>query len=250
MRPNRTDIVGTAAIAVASTAAALAGAPVPVLAVLGILLFAAPGYVVGEVLLGARIAGLERVAVMGGLALAVPVLGGFALYAGGVPLNRTAWTCLLAGVTLAGDLVLAARRQPTVRKEAGASRPRALRLSARQLAAFGAAVVIAAGGIGIARVGAAVQHYPGFSELWISPVRAAPGSADLGVSNHEGRTEQYRLVLNEGGRTASSWNVTLRNGAIWERAVTVGSGTTADLYRLPDATSPYRHVTVSGPGSA
>lgn len=250
MRPNRADIVVTAAIAAASTAAALGGAPVPVLAVLGILLFAAPGYVLGELLLGGRIAGLERVAVMGGLALAVPVLGGFALYAGGVPLHRTAWTCLLAAVTLAGDLALAARRQPTVRKESAAGGRRALRLSAWQLAAFGAAVIIAAGAIAIARVGAAAQHYPGFSELWISPVQAAPRSADLGVSNHEGKTEQYRLVLTEGGRTASSWDVTLENGATWERAVTVGSGTAADLYRLPDASSPYRHVTISGPGSA
>lgn len=247
MRRNQIDLVITAAIAVAACAAAVAGAPVPVLAVLGVPLFAAPGYVLAEIVLGNRVAGLERAAVAGGLALAVPVLGGLVLYAVGAPLHRTAWAALLAGVTLAGDAVLAVRR---ARRPHVTARPRIFPIPARHAAAFTAAVLIAAGGVGIARVGAAVQHYPGFTQLWLSPGQSGSGTAELGVSNHEGRTTAYRLVLVQGGRTAASWKITLANGASLRRPVTVSrKGATADLYRVPDLTHPYRSVTASGTSS-
>jgi hypothetical protein len=41
------------------------------------------------------------------------------------------------------------------------------RPSARHAAAFGAAVVVAVGALGLARAGAAIQHYPGFTQLWL-----------------------------------------------------------------------------------
>ena len=64
------------------------------------MLLAAPGYLLGQLFVGSRIAGLERMVVMTGLALAVPVLGGLLLYAVRVPLHRPGWLGLLAGVTL------------------------------------------------------------------------------------------------------------------------------------------------------
>lgn len=252
MRRSPADIVITAAVAAAAFAAAAAGAPAPLLGVLGIALFAAPGYVLAGVLLGGRVAGLERVAVAAGLTLAVPVLGGLALYAAGVPLHRTAWAGLLAGVTLAGDAALFARRRGwrggAVPRGGAVHRLRALPV--RHAAAFGAALVIAAGGVGLARAGAAAQHYPGFTQLWLSPGRAGAASADLGVSNHEGTATRYQLVLVQGRRTTASWDITLANGARWDRTITLsGSGTTADLYRIPDLTHPYRQVTASRTGS-
>jgi len=47
-----------------------------------------------------------------------------------------------------------------------------------------------------------------------------------------------------------TWNLTLGDGRTWQRSVLViGKPTlTADLYRLPDLTHPYRYVSV-GPSS-
>ena len=111
MGRSQADVTGTALAAVLACAAAAAGAPAAVTTVLGIALFAAPGYLLGQLLVGSRTAGLERVAVMTALALAVPVLGGLLLNVAGIPLHRPGWLGLLAGVTLAADTALFARRR-------------------------------------------------------------------------------------------------------------------------------------------
>ena len=111
MGRSQADVAATALVAVLACGAAASGAPPAAMIVLGIMLLAAPGYLLGQLLVGSRIAGLERVAVMTGLALAVPVLGGLLLYAAGVPLHRPGWLGLLAGVTLAADTALFARRR-------------------------------------------------------------------------------------------------------------------------------------------
>ncbi len=248
MRRSRADLAVTAAVAVLSCAAAVAGAPVPLMAVLGIALLAAPGYVWGEVLVGSRVAGLERVAVATGLALAVPIVGGLGLYALGVPLHRVAWAGLLASVALAGDAVLLIRGRPGPADPS--SRPAARnRVPARHVVAFGAAVLIAIGAVGIARVGAAMQHYPGFTQLWLSPRDTNARTADLGVSNHQGASTRYRLVLLRNGHASATWNLTLFDGQTWQRAVPFTDKYTtiaANLYRLPDLTHPYRYVATDG----
>ena len=214
--------------------------------VLGIGLLAAPGYLGGEVLLGARVSGLERVAVAAGLALAVPVLAGLVLDLAGVPLHRDAWVGLLAVLTLAGDAVLLARRRTDRTDRAGhpagegvadqagragragwpglagravaawraglAGGVAALRQGLRErrlpiwpAAAFGAAMIIAAGGVGIARWGAAVQHYPGFTQLWLTPPGRHAPVTELGVSNHQGTTMRYWLGPDPGRPTTPTF---------------------------------------------
>ena len=237
--------------------------------VLGIMLLAAPGYLLGQLLVGSRIAGLERVVVMTGLALVVPVLGGLLLYAARVPLHRPGWLGLLAGVTLAADTALFARRRTTVDGRTdrpatqvqaapsglaapGESRePRsAWRASRWHVAVFAAAaVLVAAGAVGLAVVGAARQPQPGFTQLWLSPQQDAR-TLSLGVTNDQGRTTSYRLVLRRDGQVIDTWNLTLGDGRTWQRSVLViGKPTlTADLYRLPDLARPYRYVSV-GPSS-
>ena len=111
MGRSQVDVAATALVAVLACGAAASGAPAAAMIVLGIMLIAAPGYLLGQLLVGSRTAGLERVVVMTGLALAVPVLGGLLLYAAGVPLHRPGWLGLLAGVTLAADTALFARRR-------------------------------------------------------------------------------------------------------------------------------------------
>ena len=91
MGRSQADVAATALVAVLACGAAASGAPPAAMIVLGIMLLAAPGYLLGQLLVGSRIAGLERVVVMTGLALAVPVLGGLLLYAARVPLHRPGW---------------------------------------------------------------------------------------------------------------------------------------------------------------
>jgi hypothetical protein len=246
---SQADVAATALVAVAACAAAAAGVPAPVMIVLGIALFAAPGYLLGQLLLGSRTAGLERVAVMAALALAVPILGGLLLYVARVPLHRSGWLGLLAGVTLAADTALFLRR-----RHSGVApvtwRP-TWRAPGWHAAAFAAAILVAACGVGLASAGVARQPQPGFTELWLSPPQDAR-ILNLGVRNDQGRTTSYRVVVMRDGRAAATWNLTLGNGRTWQRPVPfTGQGIlTAVLYRLPDVTHPYRFVSTGTPRTA
>ncbi len=242
------DLAITAAVAVLACIAAALGAPVAVTAVLGIALLAAPGYLLGQLLFGSGLPGLERVAVVTGLALCVPILGGLLLYACGVPLHRAAWLGLLAGATLVGDLGLLWRRR------GGKAAPfdwhrKGWHLPTPQVVAFGAAGAIALCALVLACVGAAIQYYPGFTQLWLAHPNANAGTADLGVGNYEGKTTRYLLILKRGNVTAATWNLTLANGQTWQRSPAFSVGITADLYRLPDTSQVYRSVEIGVKGA-
>src|SRR5215472_14855151 len=158
MGRSQADVIATALVAVLACGAAASGAPAAVMTVLGIALFIAPGYLLGQLLVGTRVTGLERAAVITGLALAIPVLGGLLLYAAGVPLHRAGWLGLLAAATLAGDAALYLRRRAG--RAAPFSWQPAWRLPRWQVAAFAAAVLVAAGGVSLARIGVAVAPQP------------------------------------------------------------------------------------------
>lgn len=252
MDRSQADIAVTALAAGLACGAAASGTPTAVMTVLGIALFIAPGYLLGQVVVGSQVTGLERVAVMTGLALGVPVLGGLLLYAAGVPLHRAGWLGLLAGVTLAADVALFLGRR------AGRAAPFSWRPTwrapRRQVAVFAAAGLIAAGGVGLARIGVALQAQPGFTQLWLSPQRQDRHALSLGVSNDQGRPTSYQLVLLRDGRVSEMWDFTLTAGQTWRRSVPISSAGTmaARLYRLPDLAHSYRYVSVSGqavPGS-
>jgi hypothetical protein len=118
------------------------------------------------------------------------------------------------------------------------------RPSARHAAAFGAAVVVAVGALRLARAGAAIQHYPGFTQLWLVDQGRNPATANLGFGNHEGRTMRYRLILLRSGHRIARWGLTLANGQTWRQSPVFSGRYTieANLYRLPDLSHPYRHV--------
>lgn len=248
MGRNQADVIATAWVAGMACVLAPSGAPVAVMTVLGVALFLAPGYLLGQLLVGARVTGLERVAVITGLALAIPVFGGLLLYAAGVPLHRPGWIGLLAGLTLAGDVALVLLRR--VGRAAPCrwqlSWPSTSQLPRWQVAAFAAAVLIAAGGVGLARIGVATQPQPGFTQLWLSPQRQHGHALELGVSNDQGAATRYRLVLLHDGRVSATWNLTLAVGQTWQRSVPLAGAVAARLYRLPDLTHPYRYVFTAG----
>jgi len=246
MGRSQVDVGATAVAAALACWAAVDGAPTAVTALLGIALFAAVGYVLGWLLLSPDITGLERFVVSAGLALAVPILGGLALYAAGVPLHRPGWLGLLAGVTVVADVLLLLRRwlgwAPPFDWRPG------WHLPLRHTAIFGAAVVVAAGGVALARIGVAIQPQAGFTQLWLSPWGHNVHTASLGVSNDQGSLSRYRLVLLRNGHVSATWNLTLANSQTWQRAVPF-TGTyalTANLYRLPDLSHPYRYVSTGG----
>ena len=111
MRGSQADIAVTAAVAALACGAAAAGAPGAVTMVLGVALFAMPGYLLAQLLLGPATAGLERALVAVGLAFIVPIVAGLVLYTAGVPLRRASWLAVLGGVTLACDAALLLRRR-------------------------------------------------------------------------------------------------------------------------------------------
>ena len=249
MSRNHADLGAAVTVAVLACVAAVAGAPVEVTAVLGILLLAAPGYLLSQLLFGASIAGLERFVVIVLLAFSVPILGGLPLVAAGVPLHRPAWLGLLAGVTLACALAVLAHRVWQGRHGGPAAvtaEPRKLRLPVWHAVGFAAALVIAGGAVGLASAGAAKQPYPGFTQLWLVANKPNGTTASLGVANHEGRAVRYRLVLFSDSHVSATWNLDLSNGRSWQRATQfTGFDTlTAKLYRLPNLSSTYRYVTV------
>lgn len=249
MSRNHVDLGITATVAVLTCAAALFAAPVAAMIVLGILLFAAPGYLLSQFLLGSHIAGLERLVVIAVLAFSVPILGGLLLVAAGVPLHRSAWLGLLAGVTLVCDLAVFLRRV-SERHHAEAAvmtvERETWRLPAWHAVGFAAAVVIAACAVGLASEGAAKQPYPGFTQLWLVQPNANAATASLGIANYEGRAVRYELVLYSDSRVAATWTLNLANGRAWQRPTQfTGFDTlTAKLYRLPNVSSVYRYVTI------
>jgi len=111
-----------------------------------------------------------------------------------------------------------------------------------QAIACGFAVLIAGSAIWIARAGAASQHYAGFTELWLSSKGHSTTTDNLGVSNQQGITEKYRLVLLRKGHVSATWELTLAAGQTWQKTVHIKQPTKANLYLLPDLSRPYRYV--------
>ena len=155
-----------------------------------------------------------------GLALAVPILGGLLLYAVGVPLHRPGWLGLLAGVTLAGDVVLFLRRRagraapfswpPAVARTAAARRRPSPPPSWSPPARWrwpGSAWL--------------TSHSPVSPSCGCHPRARSAHTLSLGVSNNQGSTTSYRLVLLRNGQVSATWNLTLASGQTWQRSVPV-----------------------------
>jgi hypothetical protein len=248
MSGRSADLWVTFTVAVLACAAAAVRTPAAVTAGLGLVLFAAPGYLLGQLLAGPGRTALERLAVGAGLALCVPVVGGLLLYLARLPLDRASWLGLLAGVTVVADGLLLVRRRRKGKEPARPGRSGETarwRLQPGPAAAFAVAVLIAAGAVALAREGTAVQRYPGFTQLWLVP-DAHTHALSLGVANNEGATTRYQLVLLSNGRRLPPRKLTLRNGQVWRMSLSFKTNVTAHLYRPPDFSRPYRQASIGG----
>lgn len=242
-RNNHLDLFVAAGVALLASLAVAAHLPTPVTVVLGICLFFAPGYVWSEVILNHRLPGVERVAVAAGVSLLVPIFGGFAAYAAGIPLHRPAWVAILATATIIGVVAAVIARRGTA-PAVEPRRARNRRLPVLHIVIYGAAAVVAIGAIGLSVVSADAQKYPGYTQLWMTPIKSEPAKASLGVLNQQGAAVRYRLKLMVKGKVTSTWNLTLANGQTRQFTIpyTLKNSEVADLYQLPDVTHPYREV--------
>lgn len=250
MRRNNADLAVAGGIALLGCTIVAAHVPAPMLVISGIGLFCTPGYLWSEFLLGLRATASERVAVGACIALMVPIFGGLVLHAAGISLGPAAWVGLFTVVTSLGIVALAARRRGVESPTAGVQAERA-RLSAlrRRLLGFhaltfSAAAIIAMGAVALAVVSAEAQKFPGYTQLWLSPLKNDGSRANLGVTNEQGSTVKYRIVLLRKGHVSATWNLTAASGQTWQRTIayTTDYSVAVNLYRLPDLSSPYREV--------
>ena len=154
-------------------------------------------------------------------------------------MHRASWLAVLAWVTLACDAALLWRRW-TGKAAPFRWQPGRRRLPAWHVAVFAAAVVIAIGAVGLARVGAAIQPQPGFTQLWLSSRGVGASDIKIGVTNDEGRTTGYRLVLMRNGKAGDDleYHPGQRGQLAADGALNRKSTLAANLYRLPDLTTP------------
>jgi hypothetical protein len=246
------DILIAGATALAGGAAFAAHLPSAVQIVLGVALFFAPGYLWSEAILSHRLPPDERLLTTAGLSLILPILGGFLFYALRIPLLRPAWVGLLVVLTLLGVVAVAVQRLREVptdpRLDPNAQR-RGKPAGKGGVPALNAVIWAVAGAVAIGSVAFSVknaeaQKYPGYTMLWLTRIKATPREASLGVTNHQGVAEQYELKFLTNGKVTTTWNFTLSDGQSWGRTVayTMTSALAANLYLMPNTSTPYRQV--------
>ncbi|HEY7276436.1 MAG TPA: hypothetical protein VH594_10760, partial [Trebonia sp.] len=208
-----------------------------------------------------------------------PILGGFLFYGLHIPLFKSSWVGLLVVLTLLGVVAVAIQRLRGV-PDAQPQQPRGTQPPPRQGGPvvlhsfiFGLAAVVGLGAVAFSVKNAETQKFPGYTRLSMTAVvenTAAQNAANLSdnptaqateqqaanslqpkatkahlvVSNHQGVPEQYLLKLLQKGKVTNTWNITLDNGQTWQKTIayTVNYSMLADLYQLPNTSTPAHYV--------
>ncbi len=246
------DILIAGATALAGGAAFAAHLPGSVQIVLGVALFFAPGYLWSEAILSQRLPATERLLTTAGLSLILPILGGFLFYALRISLLRPAWVGLLVVLTLLGVVAVAVQRlrEPPQdpRRDPNAQRksppPAKGGMTAFNAFIWAVAGAVAIGSVAFSVKNAEAQKYPGYTQLWLTSIQNNPQKASLGVTNHQGVAGQYQLKLLTKGKVTATWIFTLSDGQSWTHTVayTTAYPIAANLYLLPNISTPYRQV--------
>jgi hypothetical protein len=280
-RNRNLDIAIATIIAVLGGVAAAKHLPGQVTIPLGLGLFFAPGYLWSEAILNQWLPGVERALTALGMALIFPILGGFLFYGLHIPLFKSSWIGLLVVVTLLGVVAVAAQRlrQPPVdqRQRQQSRNPQAPRQGGSVVLhsfIFGLAGLIAIGSVVYSVKSAEAQKFAGTTALSMTPLvdnTAAQNIANLSnnptaqasaatiqnklvadatkahlyVANHEGAPKQYILKLVLKGKVSTTWNITLNDGQSWQKTITYTTNTSmiADLYTVPNTTTPSNYTT-------
>lgn len=259
--PRRLDLIVIVALAAIAAALALSGVNSPAARILfGLpLVFIAPGYALTAASFRMGSLGLpDRIAFILGLSLACAVLGGLILNWTPFGLRTASWAVLMCAITFAGCGV-AFLRWRTDAHPADARSFIGLKPRAALLFAF--AVVVTAGAIGLSAAGQAQQQASeGYVQFWILPVSKSASdeqTVSVGVSNQQSRTMQFRLVIQQDGKTVQMWPaITVKPHETWVTKRTLqapastisapsgsqGEEVEAILYRSDTPTAVYRHV--------
>jgi hypothetical protein len=278
-RNRNLDIAVAAVIAILGGLAAAKQLPGQVTIPLGVGLFFAPGYLWSEAILTQRLPGLERTLTSLGMALILPILGGFLFYGLHIPLFRSSWIGLLVVLTLLGVVAVAVQRLREVPVDERQQRRPSQQPPSRSglvlhSCIFGLAGVIAIGAVAYSVKSAEAEKFPGYTMLWMTPVvdnsaaqniailsnnpqAQAQAATDedtlqgkatqghLGVTNHQGVPEQYELKLLVNGKLTGTWAITLNDGQSWQKTIawhTNNYAMLANLYLLPNTSTPFRYV--------
>jgi hypothetical protein len=278
-RNRNLDIAIATIIAILGGLAAAKHLPGQVTIPLGVGLFFAPGYLWSEAILTQRLPGLERALTTLGMALIFPILGGFLFYGLHIPLFKSSWIGLLVVLTLLGVVAVAVQRLREVpvdqqqQQRASQQSPRRSGPVVLHSVIFGLAGLIAIGSVAYSVKSAEAEKFPGYTMLWMTPVvdnaeaqnigllsnnptaqaqaaeiedqlQGKATEAHLGITNHQGVPEQYELKLLLKGKVTSTWPVTLNDGQSWQQTIawTTNSSMLADLYLLPNTSTPFHYV--------
>ena len=280
MNRNRNlDIAIAAIVAILGGLAAAKNMPGQVTIPLGAALFFAPGYLWSEAILSQRLPGIERAMTTVGMAFIFPILGGFLFYGLHIPLFKSSWIGLLVVLTLLGVVAVAIQRLRGV-PVGQPQQPRSTQPPPRpggpvvlHSFIFGLAAVVGIGAVAFSVKNAEAQKFPGYTRLSMTQVvenTAAQNAANLSdnptaqaaeqeaanslqpkatkahlaVANHQGVPEQYELKLLQKGKVTNTWKITLDDGQSWQKTIawTVNYSMIADLYLLPNTTTPFHYV--------
>lgn len=88
---------------------------------------------------------------------------------------------------------------------------------------IGLAIILVAVSFATARLGAAVEDGPQFTELWLVPGATGQGYA-VGIHSEETDTQQFRLELVLGADPLSTLIVLVRPGESWSSTVELPAG--------------------------
>ena len=278
-RNRNLDIAIAAIVALLGGLAAAKHLPGQVTIPLGTALFFAPGYLWSEAILSQRLPGIERAMTTVGMALILPILGGFLFYGLHIPLFKSSWVGLLVVLTLLGVVAVAVQRLREV-PVGQPQQPRRSQPLPRQSGSvvlhsfiFGLAAVIGIGAVAFSVKNADAQKFPGYTMLSMTAIvnnsaaqnaailsndpaaqDAAAQAADsaqgkatqahLVVTNHQGVPEQYQLKLLQKGKVTNTWPITLNDGQTWQKTIawTTNYSMLADLYLLPNTSTPFHYV--------
>jgi hypothetical protein len=273
------DIAIAAIVAILGGLAAAKHLPGEITVPLGLGLFFAPGYLWSEAILSQRLPGVERFVTSAGLALILPIIGGFLFYGLHIPLFASDWIGLLVVLTLLGVVAVAVTRLREVpaeeRQQRRNQQPRPSGSVVMHSFIFGVAAVIGLGSVAYSVKNAEDQKFPGYTMLWMTPIvndaaaesegllsnstaaqqqaseaevsaQANATKAHLGVTNHQGIPEQYELKLVEKTKVVKTWKLMLNNGQTFQQTIAwstnYGDSMLADLYLLPNTTTPFHYV--------